>query len=388
MSAHPEPDCTRRELLQAGVSLAGLGMTVLPEELLRARFSPAAEARGADEGDLLDHALERLHAHVSNDTSFLSNHVPMVVEALASLGQAEAIEPWVDRHLRPIGSEGASRDRIEREQWRESLARPERFYDWRVLFQEELGADEWVSVLRRWTPRLVPGLAGNATHGLIRTGHATRALGRRDNAIRRTELATALAYWAIGYETLPWDESLAPQASVEAALARVEPRLPALSPPRGNIVAGLRALHETPSFLPVAGLVDTRDPERTLSEVTASFACFYLENPERRIPLTHSITAPAALRLLAPHLDEETLCTATRYVWQASAGLYVVYADPRRSAPAAELAAPREDVVARAVANGAPHAIKLTEACLREAALSGESMLIQAAQDGARALSG
>jgi hypothetical protein len=243
-------------------------------------------------------------------------------------------------------------------------------------------------VLRRWAPRLAPGLAGAATHGVIRTAHGARALLARDNPIRRQELATGLAYWAATYEELPWDRSLAPETSVAAALARVEARQPALAPPRGNIVTGLRALRETPSFLPVTGLVDPSDPERTLREMAACFARVYLRHPERRIAFTHSITAPSALRLLAPHLDEETVVAATRYAWQAAAGLYAVYGDPRLEPRAESAPGSRAALIAGAADNGTPHSIKLVEACLREDALAHDPALLQAAQDAAVALNG
>jgi hypothetical protein len=215
-----------------------------------------------------------------------------------------------------------------------------------------------------------------------------RSLGARDCAVRRAELATGLAYWAVNYVELPWDGSVAPERSVAEALARVQPRLPALEPPQGDIDTGLHALAGTPSFLPVAGLVDVSDPLRTLGEMASAFARLYLRNPERRIAFTHSITAPSALRLLAPHLDEETVRTATRFAWQAAAGIYVVYGDPRTSMPAERAPLPREALVAACVANGGAHSIKLTEACLRVEALTHDPILFQVARDAGEAMHG
>jgi hypothetical protein len=341
-----------------------------------------------DDADLLDAGLERLHAGYPTTNVHGSNHVPMVVEAMAVLGRADAIAPWLEDNLDGRRPDTGPSRRVEAGRWREFLSRHEYYPDWREHFLAELGDDDWRAVVRRWVPRFTPGLAGAATHGVIRTGHAVRALVARDNEVRRAELATGLAYWAVNYEELPWDGVLAPEKSVADALARVRLRLPAQEPPRGNIITGMRALAETPSFRPVAGLVDARDPARTLGEMASAFARLYLQNPERRIAFTHAITAPSALRLLAPYLDEETVVEATRYAWQAAAGLYVVYGDPRSAAPAERAPLSRAALVAACVANGGAHSIKLTEACLREEALSHDPLLLAAARDAGESMNG
>ncbi len=367
---------SRRNVLQWGMGLAGMALGA----------QDGVHDPDRESSDPLDRALERLHASVSSNTHFLSNHVPMAVEALDALGRADAIESWVDAHLDPVESEGPAREPVQEEQWPSALGHRERFLDWRASFVTWLEEADWRDVLQLWTKRFLPGLAGAATHGLIRTAHATRALARRDVAIRRVELATALAYWASSYESLPWNGKVAAERSVDDALANVVLRLPSREPPRGNLVSGLRALGETPSFLPVAGLVDPRDPADLLSQITAAFAEVFLRNPERRLHFTHAITAPSALRLLAPHLDEETLVQGARYAWQAAAGLYVAYHDPRNELPSSTAAPDRETLISRAVENGDAHAIKLTEACLREDAISRDPRRLQAALDGAQAL--
>jgi hypothetical protein len=223
---------------------------------------------------------------------------------------------------------------------------------------------------------------------VIRTGHAARGLSARENSLRKNELATGLAYWACNYEELPWDKSVAAEPDVAAALSKVEPRRPGRPPPDGNIVSGLRALRDTPSFKSVAGRIDASDPARRLSENASAFSRLYLQTPDQRIAFVHSVTAPSSLRLLAPYLDEETLRTGMRYAWQAAAGLYVVYGDPRASAPPErETLAPAE-LVERAAENGGAHVVMLTEACLREHQISGDPILLRAAQDAIESMRG
>lgn len=48
----------------------------------------------------------------------------------------------------------------------------------------------------------------------------------------------------------------------------------------------------------------------------------------------------------------------------------------------------RDEVVAACLANGAPHSVKLTEVCLREAALCDAPVLIAAARDAALHIGG
>lgn len=365
---------SRRELVAGGAALAGLGW--VGSARASARTSPSDD-------DLLDAGLARLAARFPDVRIHRSNHAPMVAETLWTLGRADAIAPWLDANLDAFERDERARRPIDREGWRAALGDGDRNADWQVFFLAELERDGAPAVLRAWVPRLAPGLAGVATHGVIRAAHAARALAARDCEIRRFELACGLAYWASNYEELPWDKSVAPAPSVEAALATVAPRRPAHEAPGGNIVSGLRVLRETPSFLPVGGRIDVRDPAATLSAMAATFARVYLSNPERRIAFTHAVTAPSALRLLAPYLDDETLQAGVRYAWQAAAGLYAVYHDPRGRAPEERAVLERDVLVATALETGGAHAIKLTEACLREHALAPAPVLLAAARDAA-----
>ena len=59
--------------------------------------------------------------------------------------------------------------------------------DWEVYFRDEMTEEPWRDVLTRWWPRLLPGVAAAATHGVIRTSHAARSLSQTDTAQRRDE---------------------------------------------------------------------------------------------------------------------------------------------------------------------------------------------------------
>src|SRR5450755_4575080 len=85
----------------------------------------------------LDEAYERLHATGPEFDGFLSNHGPMVAEAMARRGQADGVQRWLDfyvqrleefpRGISPIGA-----------QWREALGDPHRVADWTTHFRAEV----------------------------------------------------------------------------------------------------------------------------------------------------------------------------------------------------------------------------------------------------------
>jgi hypothetical protein len=133
-------------------------------------------------------------------------------------------------------------------------------------------------------------------------------------------------------------------------------------------------------------LVDAAgDLSRFISELTETFARIYLANPRGLVAFVHAVTAPSALRLLAPYLAEPDARLAARYAWQACAAIYAWYATrppPSPSARTPSTEAP-DDLIDRALAAGGAHTIKFTEACLREYALNPQPVYLLAARDAA-----
>ena len=90
------------------------------------------------------------------------------------------------------------------EDWQEALGDPRRVADWTAYFRREVTGQPWRAVLGTWWPRLLPGVAAAATHGVIRVGHAVRALlADGDDIVHVTELAHGLAYWAARWQPVP-----------------------------------------------------------------------------------------------------------------------------------------------------------------------------------------
>jgi hypothetical protein len=124
----------------------------------------------------LDEALERLRGTGPERDGWLSNHAPMAAEALARNGHAGEIDAWLDGYRDRLEDAPRGISPISREAWRDPLGDPVRTGDWIAFFEREVHEAPWREVLATWWPRLLPGIAAGATHGVIRVGHAVRAL--------------------------------------------------------------------------------------------------------------------------------------------------------------------------------------------------------------------
>lgn len=316
-----------------------------------------------------------------------ANHGPMAAEALFALERHEAVLPWVEGYRNRLTDRPLPSLAIPRAEWREDLGARERLGDWIELFENELEETAWQEVVRLWVPRLAPAVVSAATHGLIRTGHAVRSLAAAETPQRRYELAQGLGYWAARYYTLPGAPSAGNAGhSPKVGLKHVE-RLHDLGfDGVGPISEQIKGLEGHPEFESAIDLADASgDVSRFISNLTETFAGIYLANPRNLIAFVHTVTAPSALRMLAPYLDEADFRQAARYAWQACAAVYCWYStEPAQDAESFEMPTEDQDeLIDRAVATGGAHSIKFTEACRREYALNPKPVYLAAARDAA-----
>ena len=371
---------------------------------------------------VLDEAYQRLHATGPEFDGWLSNHGPMVAEAMARRGQADDVQRWLDFYVRrleefprgtgPIGT-----------RWREALGDPRRVADWTAYFRQEVASQPWQEVLNTWWPRLLPGLVAAATHGVIRTGHAVAALlTDGESPDHLAELAHGLAYWAARWQPLPGAET-EPQPAGDTELSPggdTEPRRGADTEPRPGAghqaghQAGLtaaRALAAVPRIADQSGGIRERLPRLAglpgwqtalaavpaaipaapdltrawLAELADEATVRYLEYGHgNAIMLVHSATAPTAVLRTLPALRQDLWAPSTAAAWTAAAALTAIYA-PAVAAPAAVLPeAPRgpraaEEVFARAVDHGDEHVIKFADTAADVHARTGRPAALAAA---------
>jgi hypothetical protein len=133
-----------------------------------------------------------------------------------------------------------------------------------------------------------------------------------------------------------------------------------------------------------------RDPESVeaaLSSLSEAGARLYLANASRQpLVLLHTITVPAALRLLLPQLPVPFHKTALAYVWQDVAAIAAAYADEAPSEREDWALREEAEIIERSIETGDPHALKLTEACIREFRSNPRPVYLAAAEDWATRL--
>jgi Questin oxidase-like len=269
----------------------------------------------------IDEAYEELaHAAAELPNGFV-NHGPMACEALVALGYEDRAPEWAHRYALTPMQVASGGDPFEVGHWQDSLGRIDQLHAWTDFFIHALDDEGWPSVVRRWVPRLLPAMGSVLFHGMIRTGHAVRAVATVATAPRLAELARALGYWAARYDS-----------------GRIAGQL-VLPESVGTETAG----HAATAILGEAELAARR----------------YLARPTTGI--LHGVTGAMALALLEPHLDEADATRATEQLARVERALASGTPAVRgqRTAPAFD------HFGALAVDSGDPHQVKLVEACAR-----------------------
>ncbi|MFI1167676.1 questin oxidase family protein [Streptomyces sp. NPDC020801] len=320
-------------------------------------------------------ALEMLRDTGCEFEGYLSNHGPMASDALIAMGYDCAVVPWVDAYRRRLDAPASATRRIgtSEQEWRCALGDVRRVEDWIDFFRRELDERPWEEVLVLWWPRLAPGIAAAAAHGIIRTAHAVRALGRSAEPLPPLldELARGLGYWACRYHAFP-DQlthyGSRPVDEAVEALPRLARDVPAEGPGiMGRMVPAMTLPHLTDVCAEVR--LSDGEVERALGELTSAAARVFVRQPKAPIPLVHALTAPAALRFVLPHLPEAFHRQAFAAVWQLSAVIVAAFDHPTTRLPLpgpdTPLLSP-DELAGRAAEHGDEHVIKMTEACIRE----------------------
>ncbi len=329
--------------------------------------------------DALDEAYERLRATGPEFDGWLSNHGPMAAEALARHGHHEQIGVWVDSYSRRLETPPPRGRGIE--DWRVALGDARRLGDWLGCFDELLRVEPWTEVLRTWWPRLLPGIAAGATHGVIRTGHAVRVL-REDGETgpRIDELAQALGYWAARWQPVPGAASPAGRLPASEALGAVPP----IRSQSGGINERLAQLERTRGWVAAQHSIEQVDEAQQFLRdlVVAAVRRYATHAHGNPVMLVHAATAPNAVLRTLPSLPRELWASSAAAAWSSSAAIFAAYG-PSSPAPAPIVRGGAADTFARAVDHGDEHVIKLADTALDVHGWTGDRLALGAVEAAA-----
>jgi AcrR family transcriptional regulator len=293
----------------------------------------------------------------------------MLVKTMLELGdedvdlreRAERVLASVEDHLTALLRQAGERGELVPE------ARPRRLA--RLLQAQIMG-------LRAFARRRVPA----------------RALTELDTAGRRSELAGALAYWAVSYMELPGDPTHEHgERTARAALATV-PRVPTADRPReGSISDRLGALQALDGFGDAVARLDADRPNAVVGlDLAAAFAAMFLEQargPLEAIVHAHALTGVAAAMRLAPLVNARAARRLLAHAWQNGCGLFAAYGAEPLEVPPLDGGSGPDDLAAAAVRHGDEHVIKLTEVCLEFHDLTGAGRFLRVPQQAMSVLS-
>src|SRR5580704_5121333 len=325
----------------------------------------------------------------------------MAVEVLVRRGRAEAVPGWVDAYIRRLDELPRATGEITDASWPEALGDGRRIGDWTAYFTNQLAEQPWRELLATWWPRLLPGIAAGATHGVIRTGHVVRTLlsteadaptllSSDDNAPTLDELAHALAFWAARARSVPPAAAPAGQLDPQAALDAV----PRIASQQGNLAARFGQLTPESGWPASVGRLrpaaaPEQVPDRLADLVTAATLRYLSHGHGQPVLLVHTATAPNAVLHALPALPDNLWVPSLTAVWTASAAIFAAYAPPQAAPPQPAPPGPRPtlpagpgaaaEVLDRAVAHGDEHVIKFTDTAAEVYARTGQADALAAA---------
>lgn len=260
----------------------------------------------------------------------LTNHGPMAAEVVIRRGLDLRLDRWLDDYIGRLTGLPAPSLRITGANWRAALGDHRRIADWTAFFRAEVRTRPWRETLATWWPRLLPGIAAGATHGVIRVGHVVRTLrATAPDEPALDELANGLAFWAARSRTLPGGAArpgtLSPAEALDA--------LPALPDQSGFLAHRLTRLGDLRTWPDAVAALRTptaaEDVPAALAALVDAATVRYLKvGRSAPVLLVHTATAPNAVLQCLPVLPTELWLPSLTAAWAATAAVTVTYAGP------------------------------------------------------------
>lgn len=324
----------------------------------------------------IDALLAPFHATAPTYDGGMSNHGPMVVEALETAGLGEFAAPFATEALKTL------------EPLRAALRGPVAMGDgqeaeWIAHYRERIDRASVEAVVREALPSLLPGAMAGATHGLIRLAHAVRGWTRAPSAVRVEEVAHALGYWAAAFQALPGDVGADPSVDLRTAMETLPGLTDAERSSAGLIFDRVRALDGVERFAEAVAAVDLREQSTSafISEMVGIAARLMLTSPGAGFAYLHAITATSAVRSLLPFVDASSELAVRHAVFHCVAALHAAHGGSKAWmdwVPAPSLPDARTLPLEAARSQG-DHAIKLAVTVADEASRHPDPALVSAA---------
>lgn len=305
----------------------------------------------------------------------LSNHLPMALLALHTLGASDTrLERFAERYAVRLAPAPGAEAWPAGDAWTSRLGERGAWPAYRALFAQWIEWEGGDAVLSQALPRLMPGCGAAAFHGLIRTACAV-------SSRHAGELADGLAYWACRYLDLGKDiDGRGEEADPAVVLAELHQQLATRRFRQRLIFERMAAAARARGFRKQAAALGVE--ASTLPRLARQAAALYAASGD--FTALHLVTACHAMRLLSPWWSEAPQALADFWLAYA-AGFVASGVDPSaapRSAPAAATWAAMRDA---ALASDDEHVIKLVFSCRDEFAASADEVWRHAA---ARAVMG
>jgi hypothetical protein len=310
------------------------------------------------QSECLNRLLEKSRSYGPQYGNGLSNHLPMALVALHSIGASDSqLSDFFAYYVSNLEQPREERIAITRSNWRQYLGEHRYGLSYRELFQREISANGVSQALEFFLPHLVEGVSGGAFHPLIRLAYGLETGSS-------WEIAESLASWCLAYQCLaPIGKATrstpSPLVSLQllAKMAKDDPILM-----EGDTVfSRLKSVSDSKAFGAFSCSLSLDGPN--LPEVAETAIKLYLSTDDNFTAL-HCVTATHALRVVSQHYTSQA---AVSYLWQAVCAVYaIVKFVPVQDVHPTESLPPWEKIFEKARSQNNDHVIKLVYTASRE----------------------
>lgn len=304
----------------------------------------------------------------------LTNHLPMALHALHSLGASpermrDFFAVHAQRFQRGMYACAEREPLLPIADWVRLRGQDDAFPSLLAYFNGIVASHGMEDSLRFALPDLIPGVAAAAFHGLIRTAHAVQAA-------HAGELAAALAYWAWRWQPLTEPPVANPLIGFDSWAGLLVKQAAGCHSDDQLISTCMNAASRSDAYLELAGaLMPAASLEKRIAELAELAVDCYVAGPN--FTTLHMVTGLRALRTLLPWIRDSEASQAT--VVHCFVAAYLVARGSATEPAIVPKSKSWADVIQDALASDDEHVIKLVHACSDEAARYGEGLYLTTA---------